>query len=36
MIRKQEELKQKTVEISSGSGAVTVVFSGATIEKIKK
>ena len=29
MLRKQEELKQKTVEISSGGGAVTVVFSGA-------
>ena len=28
MLKKQEELKQKTVEISSGGGAVTVVFSG--------
>ena len=29
MLRKQEELNQKTVEISSGGGTVTVVFSGA-------
>lgn len=29
MLRKKEELKQKTVKISSGGGAVTVVFSGA-------
>ena len=29
MLRKQEKLKQKTVEISSGGGAVNVVFSGA-------
>lgn len=29
MLRKQEELKEKTVEISSGGGAVTVVLSGA-------
>lgn len=28
MLRKQEELKHKTVEISSGGGAVTAVFSG--------